>query len=203
MQPIGLLALQGDFEAHRRILAGIDVPSRLARGPKDLDSISGLILPGGETTTQIKLAREAGLLEAIERFRDSGRPIFGTCAGAILLARKVSKPAQFSLGLIDIDIERNAYGRQRESFEAMGTIEPTGPGGASGLGEGPLGLVFLRAPRITRWGGDITVLVRHGRDPVLVRQHNVMAATFHPEIEGEPRVHRYFARIAAGVETHG
>lgn len=202
-KPIGVLGLQGDFDAHRRAFEEAGVPVCIVRFPEQLDDISGLTLPGGESTTLVKLMKEMGFVDAIRRFAAGGRPIYGTCAGAILMAARVSNPVQFSLGLMDIDIERNAYGRQRESFE-------TGQGHVMGeLARRPaasarpelLDLVLIRAPRITRCGPGVDLLVTHqpaaGKaEPVLVRQGNLLAGTFHPEMGSDRRIHRYFGEMA-------
>lgn len=198
MSCIGVLGLQGDFEAHLRALGEIDRPTRVIRRPAELDDIAGLILPGGESTTLIKLLRDTGLAEAIVRFHSSGRAIFGTCAGAILLAGRVVRPEQFSLGLIDIEIERNAYGRQRDSFETIaGRLEARdGSGDPAWAREDSMELVMIRAPKILRCGPSVSILVRHGEEPVLVRQGSVLAGTFHPELGPDRRVHSLFARMA-------
>ena len=178
---IAVLALQGDFEAHRRALSELDLSSFEARRPKDLAEASGLVLPGGESTTLWKFFEMEPWEEALAAFASSGRPILGTCAGAILLAREVENPPQKALGLIDIGVERNAYGRQVNSFVAE--IE------APALG-GPIPAVFIRAPRIRRVGESVEVLGRNAGEPVLVRQGNVVAATFHPELTADRRLHR-------------
>ncbi|HEY3174961.1 MAG TPA: pyridoxal 5'-phosphate synthase glutaminase subunit PdxT [Candidatus Polarisedimenticolia bacterium] len=201
-RPIGVLGLQGDFEAHRRAFEEIGVPARVVRFAGELAAISGLVIPGGESTTLIKLMLDVGFIEPLRLFHAEGRPLFGTCAGAILLAAKVTNPDQFSLGLIDIDIERNAYGRQVESFEtARGRVEEPLDSSPFGLPGDSMDLVLIRAPRIRRYGPQVRVLVRHvpasgDPEPVLVRQGNVLAGTFHPELGPERRIHGYFARMA-------
>jgi 5'-phosphate synthase pdxT subunit len=192
---IGVLALQGDFELHRRALDRIAVPSTEVRKPEQLDGVAGLIMPGGESTTLLKIMDAWDFVPALEKFHGAGRPIFGTCAGLILLARDVESPKQFSLGFIDITAERNAYGRQKESFET----ELTGD-----LGAGPrlLKAVFIRAPRIRRMGAGVTPLAEHRGECVMARQGTVLVAAFHPELTDDPTVHRYFAdmvRTAAAV----
>jgi 5'-phosphate synthase pdxT subunit len=181
--PVAVLALQGDFEAHRRALREIGIESFETRNPGELDGASGLVIPGGESTTLWKFFEFAPWEEAIRRFAESGRPILGTCAGAIVLAREVTNPAQRGLGLIDIGIERNAFGRQLASY--VGEVD------APELG-GRLPAVFIRAPRIRRVGTDVEVLGRLPADgePALVRQGAIVAATFHPELTGDPRIHR-------------
>ena len=184
---IGVLAIQGDFSAHKRMLARIGVQSVEVRTPSDLEHIAGLIMPGGESTTMLKFLTEEALAEPIRDFARSCKPIFGTCAGAILLANEVTGPAQPSLRLIDITVERNAYGRQVDSFVGEAESELTG---------GKLEAVFIRAPRIRRLGSGVETLARVDREPVLVREGNILAATFHPELGGDQRVHRLFVEIA-------
>ena len=185
---IGVLALQGDFALHRRALDSIDVPSAEIRMPQQLEAVEGLIMPGGESTTLLKLMDAWDFVPALEKFHREGKPIFGTCAGLILLAREVSSPAQFSLGLIDIAAERNAYGRQRESFET--TLD-------ADLGEGPrpVKAVFIRAPRIRRLGPTVTPLATRDGECVMAREGSVLVAAFHPELTDDTSVHRYFADI--------
>jgi 5'-phosphate synthase pdxT subunit len=177
---IAVLALQGDFEAHRRKLSEIGLDSFEARRPGELEGASGLVIPGGESTTLWKFFEWAPWEEAIRRFALSGRPVLGTCAGAIVLAAEVSNPPRKGLGLLDIGVERNAYGRQVDSF--VGDVE------APGLG-GKLPAVFIRAPRIRRVGPEVETLATRSGEPVLVRQSNVFAATFHPELTADVRVH--------------
>ena len=177
---VAVLALQGDFEAHRRKLAQMGVDSFEARRPEQIESADAFILPGGESTTIWKFFENAPWEDAIRRFASSGRPVFGTCAGAIVIAREVRNPSQRSLELLDIAVERNAYGRQVDSF--VGTVE------APSLG-GRLPAVFIRAPRIRRVGPGVEVVATLEGEPVLVRRGNVTAATFHPELTGDNRVH--------------
>ena len=177
---MAVLALQGDFEAHRKKLAQMGIDSFEARRPEQIEEAAGLILPGGESTTIWKFFESAPWEEAIRRFAASGRPVFGTCAGAIVLAREVSNPSQKSLGLLDIAVERNAYGRQVDSF--VGRVE------APSLGT-DLPAVFIRAPRIRAVGPEVEVVATLKGEPVLVRHGNVTAATFHPELTEDNRVH--------------
>jgi 5'-phosphate synthase pdxT subunit len=181
---IGVLALQGDFEAHRRRLEELGAQAVLVRDSADFDSIDGLIIPGGESTTFLKLLDP----DTYQKLNDfvHAKPTFGTCAGAIMLAREVENPKQLGLNAIDISIRRNAYGRQNDS-----TILES----ASALGGEPLEMVFIRAPRIERVGKGVQVLASRESDPVLVRQGNVMAATFHPELSADPRVHAEFLKL--------
>jgi 5'-phosphate synthase pdxT subunit len=188
---VAVLALQGDFEAHRRKLTELGIASFEARRPGELDGAAGLILPGGESTTLWKFFEFEPWEAALEGFAGSGRPILGTCAGAILLASEVTNPVQKGLGLIDIGVERNGYGRQRDSF--VGEVD------APALG-GRLPAVFIRAPRIRRVAAGVEVLATLRGEPVLVRQGNVVAATFHPELTDDARVHELaFAGAAHGV----
>lgn len=186
---IGVLALQGDFALHLEALGRAAVEAVEVRKPGALDDVDGLILPGGESTTLLHLMDAWDFEPALRAFHASGRPLFGTCAGLIVLAREVESPSQPSLGLIDVTVERNSYGRQRESFEAVTSA-------ALGEGRGPLRLVFIRAPRIRRVGPGVEVLARHAGDPVLARQGSVLVATFHPELTEDLAVHRYFCRMA-------
>jgi pyridoxal 5'-phosphate synthase pdxT subunit len=167
----GVLALQGDFAAHASALGGaVEV-----RRAEQIDGLDALVMPGGESTTMLKLLESTGIEAAVRRLVARGGTVFGTCAGAILLARRVSNPAQPSWGLIDIDVERNAYGRQIDSFEA--TLDP------------PYAALFIRAPRICRVGGRVEVLARLDGEPMLVREGRVYAATFHPELTSDRRVY--------------
>ncbi len=181
---IGVLALQGDFDAHRRRLEELGAEAVLVRDSDDFEGLDGLIIPGGESTTFLKLLGEQ-TLQTLNNFVHS-KPTFGTCAGAIMLAREVENPKQPVLNAIDISIRRNAYGRQNDST----ILEST-----SALGSEPLEMVFIRAPRIERVGNGVEVLASRDHDPVLVRQGNVMAATFHPELSTDPRVHEEFLRL--------
>jgi pyridoxal 5'-phosphate synthase pdxT subunit len=178
---VAVLALQGDFEAHRKALDEIAVSSFEAKRPADLSGAEGLILPGGESTTLWKFFEMEPWEEAFRAFAESGRPILGTCAGAIVLAREVENPAQKSLGLLDISVERNAYGRQLDSF----IDEVSCPS----LGD-PMPAVFIRAPKIRRAGPGVEILGRRRGEPVLARQGKIVAATFHPELTSDRRLHR-------------
>jgi len=182
MKRVGVLALQGDFEAHERALARAGAAAVEVRTASDLENVQGLVIPGGESSTMLKLLEEEKLLDPVREF---GRrhPIFGTCAGAILLASQVDNPPQPSLGLIDMEVERNAYGRQLDSRIAH--LSPEGM-------EGGLEAVFIRAPIIRRVGKGAKVLATYGDDPVLVEQGLHMAATFHPELTADSRVHLMF-----------
>ena len=191
---IGVLALQGDFDLHKKALARIGEESAEVRLPKELERVDGLVMPGGESTTLLKLLDAWEFVPALEKFHAAGKPIFGTCAGLILLAREVESPTQASLGLIDLAAERNAYGHQKESFETEGVAD-------LGQGPRPLKMVFIRAPRIRRMGPAVTPLVMHRGECVMAREGSVLVAAFHPELTDDETVHRYFAamvRQAAG-----
>ena len=179
---VGVLALQGDFEAHERALQRAGAEAVEVRSAADLENIGGLIIPGGESTTMLKLLDLENLLEPLREFGRE-RPIFGTCAGAILLASEVANPPQASLGLMDLEVERNAYGRQLDSRIAR--LQPLGF-------EDDLEAVFIRAPIIRRVGEDARVLASYQGDPVLVEQGRHLAATFHPELTQDSRVHLMF-----------
>ncbi len=181
---IGVLALQGDFDAHRRRLEELGTEVVLVRKPEQLDEIDGLVIPGGESSTFLKLLGEQGF-QKLSDFVHT-KPTFGTCAGAILLANKVENPQQTGLNAIDMTIRRNAYGRQVDSsiVEAV-----------TSLGGDPLEMVFIRAPRIESVGDGVEVLAKRDGDPVLVREGNVMAATFHPELSEDSRVHAEFLKL--------
>lgn len=179
---IGVLAIQGDFREHRLTLEKLGVEVVEVRLPKDLEGVSGLIIPGGESTTIGKLLRWYKLDEAIISRVKSGMSVFGTCAGAIILSKKIVGNEQFSLGLLDISISRNAYGRQIDSFETSLDIE----------GVGKVKTCFIRAPIISEVGGNVEVLASHDDKPVLVQEGNVLAATFHSELNDEKKVHEYF-----------
>jgi 5'-phosphate synthase pdxT subunit len=192
---IGVLALQGDFDAHRRRLEELGAKVVLIRKPEQLDEIDGLVIPGGESGTFLKLLGEEGF-EKLKRFVRL-KPTFGTCAGAILLATEVENPKQSGLGAIDIAIRRNAYGRQLDSSIREGKfLNPLNAKPA----ESPLEMVFIRAPKIERVGPAVEVIATEGADPVAVRQGRAMAATFHPELSNDTRVHQAFLDLC-GSDT--
>jgi 5'-phosphate synthase pdxT subunit len=188
---IGVLAIQGDYAAHAEALAEAGAEPCEVRKPDQLAGLDGLILPGGESTTILKFLEKRGFFESLEEFSGS-HPVFGTCAGAILLARQVINPPQRSLGLLDATVERNAYGRQIDS--TILTAETALPGG-------PLEMVFIRAPRIVSTGLGVEVLARRDDSPVLVRQGRILAATFHPELSDDRRIHRLFVRIVTAAAS--
>jgi len=179
----GVLALQGDWKAHIEVMEDLGVRARPVRTTADLDRVDRLILPGGESTAMLRLLEAGGLRHSLRERIAAGMPVLATCAGVILLARRVT-PAQSSLGLLDVDVIRNAYGRQIAS--AVTEVRLEAPVNGTPWLEG----VFIRAPRIDRVGPRVTVLGRLGDDPVLVRQAAILAATFHPELSADRRVHR-------------
>src|SRR5581483_1177321 len=183
---IGVLALQGDFDAHRKRLEELGAEVVLVKKPEQLDEIEGLVIPGGESGTFLKLLGDAGF----EKLRQFVRlkPTFGTCAGAILLATEVENPAQAGLGALNIRIRRNAYGRQIDSSIREGQLLDEHQ-------ESPLEMVFIRAPKISHVGEDVEVLAREGQDAVVVRQGRAMAATFHPELSPDTRIHQIFLQL--------
>jgi 5'-phosphate synthase pdxT subunit len=190
--PIGVLALQGDFDAHRRRLEELGAEVVLVKKPEQFDHIDGLVIPGGESGTFLKLLGEAGF-EKLREFVHS-KPTFGTCAGAILLANEVENPHQAGLGALNIRIRRNAYGRQIDSSIREGKFfaRTSGDHHDAALRETPLEMVFIRAPKIERVGEGVEVIATEGPDPVAVRQGRTMAATFHPELSNDTRVHQAF-----------
>ena len=182
---IGVLALQGAFEVHARRLAELGAITTLVRRPDELSALDALVIPGGESTTFLKHLERAGFYDILNAFVHT-KPVFGTCAGCILLAKDVTNPPQPSFGVLDIAVERNAYGRQNDS--AILTSETSLPGG-------PLEMVFIRAPRITRTGTDVETLATRDGSPTLIRQGRLLAATFHPELTEDTRVHQLFLDI--------
>lgn len=182
---IGILAVQGDFEAHGSVLSRLGIEPTFVRIPADLEGLNGIILPGGESSTHLKILSEEGLLEALRTFAANGGAFFGTCAGAILLAREVKNPPQASLGLLDMTVLRNGYGRQLASDVRVGPTK---------LKNGPLEMVFIRAPVIERVGIGVQVLAECDGKPVMVQQGRVMATTFHPELTADSTVHEYFLK---------
>jgi 5'-phosphate synthase pdxT subunit len=182
---IGVLALQGAFEAHAKALTALGVTAKLVRSPPELANLDGLIIPGGESTTFLKFLERGGFLDALQSFVETS-PTFGTCAGAILLAKNVENPTQKSLAALDITVERNAYGRQIDSAILTAPTKLEG---------GPLEMVFIRAPRITHTGPNVETLATRDGSPVLVREGHLLAATFHPELSADLRVHQLFLNL--------
>jgi 5'-phosphate synthase pdxT subunit len=189
---IGVLAIQGDYDAHAVALREAGAEAVLIRKPEELAVIDGLIIPGGESTTFLKFLARDGFLNALQDFVRQ-KPTFGTCAGCILLAKEVLNPAQESLAVLDATVERNSYGRQIDS--AILDAETR-------LAGGPLEMVFIRAPRIVKTGADVEVLAERDGFPVLVRQQHILAATFHPELSSDRRVHRLFVDLVRSAQPH-
>ena len=187
MNRVGVLALQGGFLAHAKALRGLGAEVVEVRRPAALETLAGLILPGGETTTLLNLMQDDAWFDELSRFHARGGALWGTCAGAILLSRDVVDPVQPSLGLLDAVIARNAFGRQVDSFEA--NLDVRGH-------DEPLRAVFIRAPRFRELGSQVEVLSVYEGEPVLVRQGNVLACTFHPELTQDDRLHRLFLELA-------
>jgi len=190
---IGVLALQGDFDAHRRRLEELGAEVVLIKKPEQLDAIDGLVIPGGESGTFLKLLGEEGFAK-LKAFVHA-KPTFGTCAGAILLATEVENPHQAGLGALNIRIRRNAYGRQIDSSIRQGRFI------SEKSGSSPIEMVFIRAPKIEHVGEGVEVIATEGADPVAVRQGKAMAATFHPELSDDPRVHQAFLDLVCGTDT--
>ncbi|MFN4219136.1 MAG: pyridoxal 5'-phosphate synthase glutaminase subunit PdxT [Candidatus Bipolaricaulia bacterium] len=185
---IGVLGLQGDFREHREILRALGVEARDVRTKEQLEDVEGLIIPGGESTTMAYLLEKTGMLSILRERGAQGFPIYGTCAGMILLARELNDShPENRLALMDISVKRNAYGRQLDSFEADLQIKNIGNFHA----------VFIRAPKVVQVGSGVEILAEHDGAPVLVRQKNLLASSFHPELTGDPRVHRYFLEMVA------
>jgi pyridoxal 5'-phosphate synthase pdxT subunit len=183
---IGILAIQGDYDAHAKVLRRLGANYTFIRRPEDLVGISGVILPGGESTTHLKVMEEEGLFDALKKFAAEGGAFFGTCAGSILLAKQVHGPAQNSLALLDIAVLRNGYGRQ------LASDVHSGP---SKLRKEPLEMVFIRAPIIESVGATVEVLAEDAGHPVLVREGRILASTFHPELTDDTAVHEYFLKL--------
>ena len=179
---IGVLALQGAFDVHAKRLTELGAKAVMVRRPEQLAELDGLVIPGGESTTFLKNLERAGFYDVLDAFVHS-KPVFGTCAGCILLAKDVANPPQRSFGVLDVSVERNAYGRQNDSV--ILNAETSLPGG-------PLEMVFIRAPRISRVGAAVETLATRNGDPTLVRQGRLLAATFHPELTEDLRVHQLF-----------
>ena len=187
---IGVLGLQGDYAAHGRMLEEAGAEAKVVKKPGQLDAVDALVIPGGESTTLIKLMDSSDFWEPLRDFAGAGKPILGTCAGMILLAQEVYSPPQKSLDLIDIAVERNSYGRQVDSFEGSGLFHANGE-------ERELYMVFIRAPRIVRLGNDVQALATCRDDCVMARQDQIVVASFHPELTDDLTVHRYFLDMVA------
>jgi 5'-phosphate synthase pdxT subunit len=181
---IGVLALQGDFDAHRAMLDRLGIENTDIRKNEQLEDVDGLIIPGGESTTLIKLLHAFDMVEPIKAFYRSGKGIFGTCAGSILVAKDIENSDQFRFGFIDITVVRNGYGRQVDSFEEDFNVNE--------LGKEPVHAVFIRAPRITRCGSGVIILAALGGSPLIAKEKNLLVTTFHPELTDDTRIHKHF-----------
>lgn len=191
---IGILAIQGDFAAHAAALREAGAEPVLVRKAEQLAEVNGLVIPGGESTTFLKFLERDGFLGVLQEFVQS-EPTFGTCAGCILLAKEVRNPAQSSLGVLDVTVERNAYGRQIDSVIETAETKLEG---------GPLEMVYIRAPRVVRTGPGVKILAERDGFPVLIEQDNILAATFHPELSADRRVHaRFLAMVRASGADRG
>ncbi|MCK4335891.1 MAG: pyridoxal 5'-phosphate synthase glutaminase subunit PdxT [Candidatus Aenigmarchaeota archaeon] len=185
---LGILGLQGDFYAHKKMGEKLGIETIIVRSPEDFEKIDGLIIPGGESTTITKLLSRYNLIKSLKKFHKEGKPIFGTCAGMILLAKKIDNhPDQFSFGFIDISVKRNAYGRQIESFEEDVSIPI--------IGKNPFRTVFIRAPKISRMGKSVESLAKHNSDHILAREGNILVGSFHPELTEDTRIYEYFLEM--------
>ena len=192
---VGVLALQGAFREHRHALERQGATVQEVRLPEQLDGLAGLIIPGGESTTMAKLIHNYGFDDALPAFYQRGAAIWGTCAGAITIAREiVGFPEQLHMNFIDMAVERNAYGRQVASFEVDVAFEPAFDAGLAHANNDPFHTIFIRAPRIAHIGNDVTVLAKHAGDPIMVVQGRVMATVFHPELADDDRIHQYFLK---------
>ncbi len=183
---IGVLGMQGDIEEHLAIMEKIGIDAVRVKSVKTLEGVDGLIMPGGESTTMLKLLKLTGLFEALKEKIEHGFPVYGTCAGLILLAKKVEHPEQDSLGALDLSVSRNGYGRQIDSFSAKISIPV--------IGEKAFEAVFIRAPVITKVG-KVEVLATYNNEPVFVKDGNVIASTFHPELSNDTRIHSFFLEM--------
>ena len=182
---IGVLALQGDFKEHIEMLKKCNVDAKEIRLPSELKDVDGLVIPGGESTTIGKLLNSSGLHDEIIKKYNEGMPIYGTCAGTILLAKNIEKSDQPRLGLLDVNVIRNDYGRQINSFEAPLDLRRIGKFNG----------IFIRAPVISRLNNGVEILGKEGKNPVLIRQDNILASTFHPELTDDARIHKYFVEM--------
>ena len=195
---IGVLALQGAFKSHQQRLAELGALTRQVRTPSDLAAVDALVMPGGESTTMSKLLVTSGLFDPIDQRIAQGMPVFGTCAGMILLATEVldGRPDQRSFGAIDITVQRNGYGRQLDSFETEISVPSLGADAA------PFHGVFIRAPKVVRLGAGVEVLAEHDGVPVIVRHAAITVASFHPELAGDHRLHAQFLNRLTRIPSH-
>jgi 5'-phosphate synthase pdxT subunit len=184
---IGVLGVQGDVREHVETLHKLGVETLIVKLPEQLDMVDGLILPGGESTTMVRILKEMDMVEKLVERINEGLPVFATCAGVILLAKRIENYSQEKLGVLDITVERNAYGRQVESFETFVEIPA--------VGKDPFRAIFIRAPRIVETGKNVEILATYDYDPVLVKEEKILACTFHPELTDDLRLHRYFLEM--------
>ncbi len=192
---VGILALQGDVSEHERMLSELGAETVLVKRRPHLEGLQGLVIPGGESTTIGKLMREYDLLQPIREMGNAGMPVFGTCAGLIILAKEVEGAPEPHLGLMDIGVNRNSFGRQRESFETDLEI--------SEIGLEPFPAVFIRAPHVTRVGDGVKILTRYQDRVVAVRENHLLGLSFHPELTGDSRMHRYFlSMVTEAAQVH-
>ena len=193
---IGILALQGDFAEHINIIDKLGIQPIEIRQPAQLEALDGLIIPGGESTTMLKLMHSYNLFQPIKELANNGLPIMGTCAGMVLLGKKVSNPDMNTLSLMDIEVKRNAFGRQLDSFETKIAIPL--------LGDKPFPAVFIRAPLIDSAGPDVNIIGRLPDNKIVAAlQGNILALSFHPELSNDSRIHRYFLEIVASYKSEG
>lgn len=183
---IGVSGIQGDFREHKWMIEKLGYQTHIVRTPEDLEKIDALIIPGGESTTMIRIMKRVGLFDVLKQKITNGFPVYGTCAGLIVLAKEIENYSQESLGVIDIKVMRNAYGRQVDSFDDLIQIKGF---------DKPFKAIFIRAPRVDEWGPEVEVLATYNNHPVMLRQENVLVTSFHPELTNDTRVHEYFLNL--------
>ncbi|MCX7654305.1 MAG: pyridoxal 5'-phosphate synthase glutaminase subunit PdxT [Fervidobacterium sp.] len=183
---IGVSGIQGDFREHKWIIEKLGYQTHIVRTPEDLEKIDALIIPGGESTTMIRIMKRVGLFDVLKQKITNGFPVYGTCAGLIVLAKEIENYPQESLGVINIKVMRNAYGRQVDSFDDLIQIKGF---------DKPFKAIFIRAPRVDEWGPEVEVLATYNNHPVMLRQENVLVTSFHPELTNDTRVHEYFLNL--------
>lgn len=183
---IGVSGIQGDFREHKWMIEKLGYETLVVRTPEELEKVDALIIPGGESTTMIRIMKRIGLFDALKEKILNGFPVYGTCAGLIVLAKEIENYPQESLGVIDIKVMRNAYGRQVDSFDEMVEIKGF---------DKPFKAVFIRAPRVDEWGSEVEVLSMLDNHPIMLRQKNVLVTSFHPELTDDTRVHEYFLKM--------
>jgi 5'-phosphate synthase pdxT subunit len=183
---IGVSGIQGDFREHKWMIEKLGIETYVVRTPEDLEKVDGLIIPGGESTTMIRIMKRIGLFDALKEKILNGFPVYGTCAGLIVLAKEIENYPQESLGVIDIRVRRNAYGRQVDSFEEYVEIKGF---------DRPFKAIFIRAPRVEAWGEGVETLAFLNNHPIMLRQNNVLVTSFHPELTDDTRIHEYFVEM--------